>query len=294
MPTLAEIQAQHNQQARSSNASYRDTVENVVYDNAPDTFSNVSHVDYNNDYDKYNRLLRQIQTSLYPDSEHNVLGTVMKKMKIKNKRGKINMMHIQQQFPTSYDSELHLLAGGPQSHRVRVGCFMNVVKFVTSERDEDHVTQNNRVMVEGLCFNYYGVLVSVIELIYDKGMPVVLFKCKWFNTDPTRRRSTILDCCLLSVDSNTTLGGDDESGPSKPTFDQPNELYHEESSYIVPDTEDICVNNQHVPAIIGYIPITPSELNSLQRNPNHDDDSFIDEEYIEDDDSDDSDYYEYD
>ncbi|KAL6124804.1 hypothetical protein ACLB2K_077313 [Fragaria x ananassa] len=113
------------------------------------------------------------------------------------------MMHIQQQFPASYDPELHLLAGGPQSHRFRAGCFVNGVKFVTSERDEGHVTQNNRVMVEGLGFNYYGVLVSVIELIYSKVMLVVLFKCKWFNTDPTRRRSIIMDCGLLSVDSNS-------------------------------------------------------------------------------------------
>nr|XP_011464852.1 PREDICTED: developmentally-regulated GTP-binding protein 1 homolog [Fragaria vesca subsp. vesca] len=72
--------------------------------------------------------------------------------------------------------------------------------------------------------------------------------------------------------------------------------------------------NQHVQAIIGYIPITPSELNSLQRHLNHDDDGFIGDEYIEDDeysdqfeeddeysdqfeedvDSDDSDYHEYD
>ena len=63
---------------------------------------------------------------------------------------------------------------------------MNGVKFVTSERDEDHVTKNNGVMVKGLGFNYYGVLISVIELIYGKGMPVVLFKYKWFNTDITR------------------------------------------------------------------------------------------------------------
>ena len=179
------------------------------------------------------------------------------------------------------------------------------------ERDEGHVTQNNGVMVEGLSFNYYGVLVSVIELIYEKGMSVVLFKCKWFNTDPTRRRSTVLDRGLISVDSNSvwyenelfifatmakqvfylnnpamgegwkvvqvmshrniwsaaTLGGDDESGPSEPTTDQPNESYQEESPHVVPDTEDIRVNNQHVSAIIDYIPVTPSKLNSLQRNP---------------------------
>ena len=118
-------------------------------------------------------------------------------------------------------------------------------------------------------------------------MPVVLFKCKWFNTDPTRQMSTILDHGLLSVDLNNvwyenepfilttmvkqvfylndpamsegwkvvqvmshrniwstaTLGGDDESVPSEPTTDQPNEPYQEESPHIVPDTEDIRVNN---------------------------------------------------
>ncbi|KAL6209134.1 hypothetical protein ACLB2K_020077 [Fragaria x ananassa] len=109
------------------------------------------------------------------------------------------MMHIQHQFRASYNPKLHLLAEGPQSYRVRAGCFVNDARFVTLERDEGHVTQNNGVMVKGLGFNYYGVLVSVIKLIYGKGMPVVLFKCKCFNTDPTRRRSIIMDCGLLSV-----------------------------------------------------------------------------------------------
>ena len=76
MPTLAEIQAQHNQQAGSSNASYGDPAvmnllndvflfatsgyhENVVYDNVPDTSPNVSHVNYNSDYDKYCYLYRK-------------------------------------------------------------------------------------------------------------------------------------------------------------------------------------------------------------------------------------------
>ncbi|KAL6215219.1 hypothetical protein ACLB2K_014650 [Fragaria x ananassa] len=58
-------------------------------------------------------------------------------------------------------------------------------------------------MVEGLGFNYYGVLFSVIELIYGKGMTVMLFKCKLFNTDPIRRMCTILDRDLLLVDSNS-------------------------------------------------------------------------------------------
>ena len=106
--------------------------------------------------------------------------------------------------------------------------------------------------------------------------------------------------------SAATLGGDDESGPSEPIItDQPNEPYQEDSPHVVPDTENIRVINQHVPDIIGYLPITPSELISLQhRHPSHDDDGFIDDEYIEDDeysdqteeddDSNDSDYHEYD
>ncbi|KAL6225975.1 hypothetical protein ACLB2K_004823 [Fragaria x ananassa] len=65
--------------------------ENVFYDNAFDSFPNVSHVDYNSDYDKYNKLLREVQTPLYPGSEHTVLGIIMEQMKIKNKRGKSNV-----------------------------------------------------------------------------------------------------------------------------------------------------------------------------------------------------------
>ena len=64
--------------------------ENVVYDNVPDTSPNVSHVDYNSDYDKYNKLVREVQTLLYPSSEHTLLGTVMEQMTIKNKQGKTN------------------------------------------------------------------------------------------------------------------------------------------------------------------------------------------------------------
>ncbi|KAL6211513.1 hypothetical protein ACLB2K_016737 [Fragaria x ananassa] len=61
--------------------------ENVVYDNVSD----ISHVDYNNDYNKYNKLVREVQTLLYPGSEHTMLGTVMEQMRMKNKRGKSNV-----------------------------------------------------------------------------------------------------------------------------------------------------------------------------------------------------------
>ncbi|KAL6202785.1 hypothetical protein ACLB2K_026490 [Fragaria x ananassa] len=118
--------------------------------------------------------------------------------------------------------------------------------------------------------NYYGVLVSVIKLIYG----TVNSNSVWYENDPF----------ILATMAKQVFYLDDPA--------------------IVPDTEDIRVNDQHVPAIIGYIPITSSEVNSLQRNLNHDDDGFIDDEYIEDDEysdqieevdnSDDSDYDEYD
>ncbi|KAL6185840.1 hypothetical protein ACLB2K_041963 [Fragaria x ananassa] len=228
------------------------------------------------------------------------------------------MMHIQQQFLASYDPELHLLAEGPQSHRVRAECFVNGVKFVTSERDEGHVTQNNGVMVEGRGFNYYGVIVSVIELIYDKlhsnsvwyenelFIFATMTKQVFYLDDPAMGEGwkVVYVMSHMNIWSAATLRRDDESGPSELTTDQLNEPYQEESPHVVPDTEDIRVNNQHVPTIIGYIPVTPSKLNSLQRNPNHDDNGFIDDEYIENDEysdeteeddySDDSDYHEYD
>ncbi|KAL9672352.1 hypothetical protein QQ045_028602 [Rhodiola kirilowii] len=35
-------------------------------------------------------------------------------------------------------------------------------------------------------------------------MPVIIFRCKWFNTDPSVRGSTRVDHGLLSVDTSTS------------------------------------------------------------------------------------------
>ena len=87
------------------------------------------------------------------------------------------MMNQYVNFLEVYNRELHLLAGGPLRHNVRAGCFVNGVKFVSTEIDEGHVTQNNGVMAEFSGFTYYGILLSVIELFYGGDMEVVLFKC---------------------------------------------------------------------------------------------------------------------
>ncbi|KAL6204790.1 hypothetical protein ACLB2K_022057 [Fragaria x ananassa] len=180
------------------------------------------------------------------------------------------MMHIEQQFSASYNPELHLLAGGPQSHIVRVGCFVNGVKFVIVIELIYGNLDSNSVWYENELF----ILATMAKQVFYLDDPAMSESWKVVQVMSHR-----------NIWSAATLGGDDESGPSEPiTTDQLNEPYQEDSPHVVPNTKDIRVNNQHVPAIIGYLPVTPSELNSLQpRIPNHDDDGFIDDEYIEDD-----------
>ena len=60
------------------------------------------------------------------------------------------------------------------------------------------------VMVETETINYYGILEYVVKLLYMDMMPVVLFKCKWYDTDPSKSGSTKLDHGLLSVDTNSS------------------------------------------------------------------------------------------
>ncbi|KAL6144702.1 hypothetical protein ACLB2K_055393 [Fragaria x ananassa] len=51
---------------------------------------------------------------------------------------------------------------------------------------------------------YYGIVVAAIELLYPAGMPVVMFKCRWLNTDSNFPRSMKIDHGLLSVDTSTS------------------------------------------------------------------------------------------
>lgn len=52
---------------------------------------------------------------------------------------------------------------------------------------------------------YYGRLKNIIELQYAEGMPVVIFKCKWYNTDPMERGTNFkIEHGLLSIDTSTT------------------------------------------------------------------------------------------
>ncbi|KAL9668859.1 hypothetical protein QQ045_006399 [Rhodiola kirilowii] len=92
----------------------------------------------------------------------------------------------------------------PQTYTCYSQCYVNGVKFVVWDRDRKKTTQNSGVMVDDGELTYYGIIKNIIELHYANGMPVVVFYCTWFNTDPKERGSTKRDYGLLSIDTSTT------------------------------------------------------------------------------------------
>ncbi|CAM8987826.1 unnamed protein product [Rhodiola kirilowii] len=104
----------------------------------------------------------------------------------------------------SYSTELHSLSRMPQSYACHAQCNVTGVKFVVWERDRKKRTQNSGVMVEDGELTYYGIIRNIIQLQYANGMPVFVFDCTWFNTDPKDSGSTKRDYGLLSVDTSTT------------------------------------------------------------------------------------------
>ncbi|CAM8925831.1 unnamed protein product [Rhodiola kirilowii] len=103
-----------------------------------------------------------------------------------------------------YCPELHCLARMPQSYACYSQCYVNGVKFIVWDRDQKMKTQNSGVMVEDGDVTFYGIIEKIVQVDYANGMPVVVFDCIWFNTDPTDRGSTKRDYGLLSVDTFTS------------------------------------------------------------------------------------------
>lgn len=86
--------------------------------------------------------------------------------------------------------ELFALAQGPQWGAFSyTSCIVNGVRFAVQSLDNRRTTQNSGVSTigpEGLTF--YGQLEDIIQICYFTGYSVVLFRCKWFNTDPKKKR----------------------------------------------------------------------------------------------------------
>ncbi|CAL8175742.1 unnamed protein product [Prunus armeniaca] len=113
----------------------------------------------------------------------------------------------------TYSDELYNLAFGPISAELFSGCNVNGVKFLGVARDDKLCTQNSDVHVPGggesTDIDFYGKLTTVVQLLYKDRYQVIMFKCRWFDTNPNRLGSVKIDHGLLSVNMNRTWYDDD-------------------------------------------------------------------------------------
>ncbi|CAL9020181.1 unnamed protein product, partial [Prunus brigantina] len=113
----------------------------------------------------------------------------------------------------SYSEELYNLAFDPIRAELFSGCHVNGVKFLGTARDDKLCTQNNGVHIPGggesTDVDFYGKLTTVVQLLYKDRYQVIMFKCRWFDTNPNRQGSVKIDHGLLSVNINRTWYDDD-------------------------------------------------------------------------------------
>ncbi|CAL8112630.1 unnamed protein product [Prunus armeniaca] len=113
----------------------------------------------------------------------------------------------------TYSDELYNLAFGPIRAELFSGCNVNGVKFLGVARDDKLCTQNSGVHVPGggesTDIDFYGKLTIVVQLLYKDRYQVIMFKCRWFDTNPNRPGSVKIDHGLLSVNMTRTWYDDD-------------------------------------------------------------------------------------
>ena len=57
-------------------------------------------------------------------------------------------------------------------------------------QDSQYMTQNSGIFVPGIDDNtFYGQLEDILESTYLNGFSVLLFKCKWFNANPSKKKN---------------------------------------------------------------------------------------------------------
>ena len=105
------------------------------------------------------------------------------------------------------------MAFGPIHVELYSGFHVNGIKFLAGARDDKLCTQNNGVYVlgggESTNIEFYGKLISVVQLFYKDWCQVILFKCCWFDTNPNRHGSVKRDHGLLSMNTTKTWYDDD-------------------------------------------------------------------------------------
>ncbi|CAL9025554.1 unnamed protein product [Prunus brigantina] len=113
----------------------------------------------------------------------------------------------------TYSDELYNLGFGPIRAELFSGCNVNGVKFLGVARDDKLCTQNSGVHGPGggesTDIDFYGKLTTVVQLLYKDRYQVIMFKCRWFDTNPNRAGSVKIDHGLLSVNINRTWYDDD-------------------------------------------------------------------------------------
>ncbi|XP_060959377.1 uncharacterized protein LOC133030600 [Cannabis sativa] len=88
-------------------------------------------------------------------------------------------------------------------------CIVNGVRFVVHSRDKDRNTQNSGVSVAGTeGFDYFGQLEEILHLSFSGAYSIVLFRCKWFNTDP-RKKKIIIENNITSINVSGVWYKDD-------------------------------------------------------------------------------------
>ncbi|CAL2271658.1 unnamed protein product [Prunus armeniaca] len=124
-----------------------------------------------------------------------------------------NDMELKSSNSPTYSDELYNLAFGPIRAELFSGCNVNGVKFLAEARDDKLCTQNSGVHVPGggesTDIDFYGKLTTVVQLLCKDRYQVIMFKCRWFDTNPNRAGSVKIDHGLLSVNMNRTWYDDD-------------------------------------------------------------------------------------
>ena len=91
--------------------------------------------------------------------------------------------------PEATDDLFALASGSSFSVNSYTGCVINSVKWLINARDCRQKTQNSCVSVLGTEENtFYGRLEEILSFSYIFRNQLLLFKCKWFDTDPKKNR----------------------------------------------------------------------------------------------------------
>ncbi|KAH7845823.1 hypothetical protein Vadar_006468 [Vaccinium darrowii] len=119
-----------------------------------------------------------------------------------------HMIQLRKQNSPEATNDLYSLALGPDRRVTRCsGCIVNGTRFHTRDRERVRTTQNSGIVVKGEYLSedtdFYGILIDIIELKYNFGNRVYLFKCQWRDVSD-KREGIRKDQHFISVNATKT------------------------------------------------------------------------------------------